>query len=173
MKKNGIILSAFSLIFLFVIYSAFANGEGHVIVNLSGESVKGNPCSGMIESTGIGKAPQGRSVAQARLLAERAAKVRAYRNLIRTVDRLSPILINGSGIDSATGFIRGAQVIEKNFFPDGRVEVKIAVNVHFLDSDSACEAWVTGKMRPYGLPVYKVDRTVEEIGEEDWVDLNT
>lgn len=180
MKKKEIILSTF--VFVFFVYRAdtFAAGEGrtegraerHVIVTLSGESVKHSPCSAAIESTGIGKAPQGRSLAQVRLLAERAAKIRAYRNLIRTVDRLSPILVNGSGIISATGFIRGARVVERNYLPDGRVEVKLALDVRFLGSDSSCERMIVRKMDSYGFPVYRVDRTVNEISEQDWIELN-
>jgi hypothetical protein len=146
--------------------------QGNVLVALSGESVKHSPCNAVIESTGIGEAPRGRRVVQAKLLAERAAKVRAYRNLIRTVDRLSSVLVNGSGIVSATGFIRGARVVEKKYLPDGRVEVKVALDVSFLGSDSACERTIVRKMNSYGLPVYRVDRRVNEISEQDWIELN-
>lgn len=174
MKNKVSILS--SLFVVFVVSQSVGSapvGEGRVIVTLSGETVKTGPCGGVLEATGVGRVAQGRSRAQARLMAERAAKVRAYRNLVRVVDHFSPVLSGGEGMVMANGFLRGAKVIEKVYLPDGRVEVRMAVDVLFpLSGSYSCEEWVSRHAERHQLPVYTVDRRVEEISESEWLELN-
>lgn len=118
----------------------------------------------------MGRAPHGRGKAQGKLLAERAAKLRAYRNLISAVDRLNPILDHGTGMVSTTGFIRGARVVEKNYLPDGRVQVKLALDIRFPESKN--EVWIIKRVKDFGVHIYTVDRKVETISEEAWVEWN-
>lgn len=173
MSRKELIL--FARVFLLILFNpgwVLGASEGHVVVTLTGETLKKSPCGGILEATGIGVLPQGRSRAQARLMAERGAKVRAYRNLVQAVDRLSSLLAEGTGVVTASGFIRGARVIEKRYLPNGKVEVKIALDVHFSNSQMACEEWITHRIRVYGLPIHHVDHEVRELSEEDWIELN-
>lgn len=181
MFNKGLILLLH--VFLLVLFNSvwvMGASEGHVAVTFTGETLRDSPsqtvgfqaCQGILEATGIGILPGGRSMAQARLLAERSAKIRAYRNLIRAVDRLSPLLVNGTGTVSRTGFIRGARVIERRYLSNGQVEVKIALDVHFSNPQNACEEWITHRVKAFGLPIHHVDHEARELFEEDWVQLN-
>lgn len=69
--------------------------------------------AGVIRATGIGKPPRGKSPVVARLMAERAARVTALRNLARTAKSRQ------SRTGSVT--IRNFRVIRKVHRPDGTV----------------------------------------------------
>ncbi|MHB8845092.1 MAG: LPP20 family lipoprotein [Nitrospirota bacterium] len=98
-----------------------------------------NWTSGEVYATGIG-APPSYSVnpAQARAMAERAAQVVAYRNLLE--------IIKGVRVDSETvvenfmtksdiirtrvdGIIRGAMPVKKQYLSDGSVEITVAMRM--------------------------------------------
>ncbi|MBI1883869.1 MAG: hypothetical protein HYS08_06645 [Chlamydiae bacterium] len=164
-KARSIITTLFFLQGVF----GFAQGED-VIVTVNRETVQQSPSSMSLEALGRGEAPQGRSLAQARLLAERAAKVKAYYNLARTLSRMSLELRDGSSIISETGFIRGAKVIEKVYLPDGGVQVKMVLDVSLVHpcDDEAC---FSRRMRVYGVPVYVVDDKTEEISQGEWEEI--
>lgn len=92
---------------------------------------------GEVYATGIGApSPQAVNAAQARAMAERAATVVAYRNLLETV--------KGVRVDSETvvenfmvrsdvirtqvdGIVKGARIVKKQNLPDGSVEVLVAM----------------------------------------------
>ena len=89
-------------------------------------------------ATGVGVPPSGVKGQEARIMAERAAKVDAIRNLTER--------IYGVQIDSATtikdfvterdevkaeveAFVNGAQVIDTRYLPDGSVQVDVSANL--------------------------------------------
>ena len=95
--------------------------------------------TGVITAVGIGAPPaQPANAAQARAMAERAAQVVAYRNLLEAV--------KGVRVDSTTtvenfivssdvirtevsGIIQGAMIMDKKYMSDGSVEVTIGMKI--------------------------------------------
>ncbi len=98
-----------------------------------------NWTQGMVSAKGSGAPPTGvTNIAQARLMAERAAKADALRNLLETV--------KGVRVDSETtvesfttksdrvltrvsGIVIGARVVDTRYLSDGAVEVTVSVNM--------------------------------------------
>jgi hypothetical protein len=98
-----------------------------------------NWTSGEVYATGIGAPPpNAANAAQARAMAERAATVVAYRNLLE--------IVKGVRVDSETvvenfmtksdiirtkvdGIIRGAMPVKKQYLSDGSVEVTVAMRM--------------------------------------------
>ena len=121
--------------------SAFAQLVGTVkdVETSVGSSGKIDWTTGVITSVGIGAPPaQPANAAQARAMAERAAQVVAYRNLLEAV--------KGVRIDSTTtvenfmvtsdlirtqvsGFVQGAMVMDKKYMSDGSVEVTVGMKL--------------------------------------------
>ena len=168
-KRFGIILALFAGALEMAAMGGVAE-EGVLVQYHEGQV---ETCAGILEAHGIGKAPRGRSRAQARLLAERAAKVQAYRNLLKAVDRLNPILVNGAGLVSQTGYIRGAKFVEKQYRPSGEVEVKAVLDVSFMNQDMPCSVWMERKIVSTGYSVVIVETQDREITERDWIELNS
>ncbi len=104
-----------------------------------GSSGKVDWTTGVITAVGIGAPPaQPANAAQARAMAERAAQVVAYRNLLEAV--------KGVRVDSTTtvenfivssdvirtevnGFIQGAMIMDKKYMSDGSVEVTVGMKL--------------------------------------------
>lgn len=104
-----------------------------------GSSGKVDWTTGVITAVGIGAPPaQPANAAQARAMAERAAQVVAYRNLLESV--------KGVRVDSTTtvenfittsdvirtevsGIIQGAMIMDKKYMSDGSVEVTIGMKL--------------------------------------------
>jgi hypothetical protein len=93
-----------------------------------------------IRARGSGVRPQGASsAAQARLLAERAAKADAYRNLLEAANGVL-VTSSTSVKDLATqndtvrttleGFIRGASLVEVRHLDEGSVEVEMEIRLN-------------------------------------------
>src|SRR5512136_153741 len=111
-----------------------------------GTSGKVDWSTGVITSVGIGAPPANpANPAQARAMAERAAQVVAYRNLLEAV--------KGVRIDSTTtvenfmvtsdvirtqvsGFVQGAMVMDKKYMSDGSVEVTVGMKLTGALADS-------------------------------------
>ena len=166
-----IVLLSLGLCFVFAFVSAAA--EQPVVLTLTGESVVGDTCQCTIEATGIGEAQTGRSPAQAKLLAERAAKLRAYRNLLHAVRKTRPILTEEATVIHASGFLQGARILEKRYLPDGKVIVKMTMDVSYVPSDhEPCKSYLISHTKQMGYPVYVVNRSMEEISEEEWKTWN-
>ncbi|HSB34185.1 MAG TPA: hypothetical protein VLG39_06995 [Nitrospirota bacterium] len=109
------------------------------VVESAGSSGKVDWTTGVITSVGIGAPPaQPANAAQARAMAERAAQVVAYRNLLEAV--------KGVRVDSTTtvenfmvtsdviktevsGIIQGAMVMDKKYMSDGSVEVTVGMKM--------------------------------------------
>jgi hypothetical protein len=127
---------------------AFAQLVGTVkdVETSVGSSGKIDWTTQVITSVGIGAPPaQPANAAQARAMAERAAQVVAYRNLLEAV--------KGVRIDSTTtvenfmvtsdvirtqvsGFVQGAMVMDKKYMSDGSVEVTVGMKLTGALADS-------------------------------------
>jgi hypothetical protein len=128
--------------------NAFAQLVGTVkdVETPVGSSGKIDWTTGVITAVGIGAPPaQPANAAQARAMAERAAQVVAYRNLLEAV--------KGVRIDSTTtvenfmvtsdvvrtqvsGFVQGAMVMDKKYMSDGSVEVTVGMKLTGALADS-------------------------------------
>jgi hypothetical protein len=137
MRKMGFSFwSVFLVLFLSVSLSA-AQERREVVQNLSSGAI--NWSQGTVTAKGSGAPPKGiTNQAQARLMAERAAKADALRNLLETV--------KGVQVDSETtvetfitksdrvltrvrGIVIGARVVGTKYLSDGAVEVTVTVNM--------------------------------------------
>src|SRR5512142_1379655 len=102
------------------------------VVEPSGSSGKIDWSTGVITSVGIGAPPaQPANAAQARAMAERAAQVVAYRNLLEAVKgvrvdsttTVAHFMVTSDVIKTeVSGIIQGAMVMDKNYLSDGSVE---------------------------------------------------
>src|SRR5512135_2710685 len=121
--------------------SASAQLVGSVkdVIDPVGSTGKVDWTTGVITAVGIGAPPaQPANAAQARAMAERAAQVVAYRNLLEAV--------KGVRVDSTTtvenfmvtsdviktevsGIIQGAMVMDKKYMSDGSVEVTVGMKL--------------------------------------------
>jgi len=139
-RSVPIVVIALTLLVL-VIGSASAQLVGSVkdVVEPTGSSGKVDWTTGVITAVGIGAPPaQPANAAQARAMAERAAQVVAYRNLLEA--------IKGVRVDSTTtvenfmvssdviktevsGIIQGATVMDKKYMSDGSVEVTVGMKL--------------------------------------------
>jgi hypothetical protein len=132
-----------SVVALSIAAPSFAQLEGSIrnsdVIEQSGSSGKVDWTTGVLTAVGIGAPPaQSSNPAQARAMAERAAQVVAYRNMLEAV--------KGVRVDSATtvenfivssdiirtevnGFIQGATVMDKKYMSDGSVEVTVGMRM--------------------------------------------
>lgn len=78
-----------------------------------------------IRATGIGRPPEGKTPAQARLMARRAAEVVALRNLVRKLNDEQVTGEDGTFTATTDGFIRGFRYLPPVEHPDGTVEVVV------------------------------------------------
>ncbi|HEY6012000.1 MAG TPA: LPP20 family lipoprotein, partial [Nitrospirota bacterium] len=95
--------------------------------------------TGVITAVGIGAPPaQPANAAQARAMAERAAQVVAYRNLLEAVKGVrvdSTTLVENFMVTSdvirteVNGIIQGAMIMDKKYMSDGSVEVTVGMKL--------------------------------------------
>ena len=137
MRKMGF---SFWSVFLVLILSSplsMAQDRREVVENLPSGAI--NWSQGAVTAKGSGAPPKGiTNQAQARLMAERAAKADALRNLLETV--------KGVQVDSETtvesfttksdrvltrvrGMVIGARVVDTKYLSDGAVEVTVTINM--------------------------------------------
>jgi hypothetical protein len=137
MKRMGVEFWTVFLVLLLSGSSLMAQRSSEVMERMRHGAV--NWTRGMVSAKGSGAPPTGvANMAQARLMAERAAKADALRNLLETV--------KGVRVDSETtvesfttksdrvltrvsGIVIGARVVETRYLSDGAVEVTVAVNL--------------------------------------------
>jgi hypothetical protein len=138
-----------SAVFVIIVLSIFTFVAGNTAAQLLGTikdveqpvgaSGKVDWTTGVITAVGIGAPPaQPANAAQARAMAERAAQVVAYRNLLEAV--------KGVRVDSTTtvenfivtsdvirtevnGIIQGAMIMDKKYMSDGSVEVTVGMKL--------------------------------------------
>jgi hypothetical protein len=104
-----------------------------------GSSGKIDWTTGVITAVGIGAPPaQPANAAQARAMAERAAQVVAYRNLLEAVKGVqvdSQTVVEMAMVQSDTirasvsGFIQGATIMDKKYMSDGSVEITVGMRL--------------------------------------------
>ena len=141
-EKRSVVFAALVLALLALTTgSASAQLMGSIkdVIEPAGASGKVDWTTGVITAVGIGAPPaQPANAAQARAMAERAAQVVAYRNLLEAV--------KGVRVDSTTtvenfmvtsdviktevsGIIQGAMVMDKKYMSDGSVEVTVGMKL--------------------------------------------
>lgn len=140
-KRSAAFMIIVLTIFTFVAVSASAQLLGTIkdVEQPIGSSGKVDWTTGVITAVGIGAPPaQPANAAQARAMAERAAQVVAYRNLLEAV--------KGVRVDSTTtvenfivtsdvirtevnGIIQGATIMDKKYMSDGSVEVTVGMKL--------------------------------------------
>ncbi len=140
-KRTGLFAILALGIIVLAVGSASAQLVGTVkdVIEPAGASGKVDWTTGVITAVGIGAPPaQPANAAQARAMAERAAQVVAYRNLLEAV--------KGVRVDSTTtvenfmvtsdviktevsGIIQGAMVMDKKYMSDGSVEVTVGMKL--------------------------------------------
>ena len=137
--------AAFVIIVLIVFACMAGNSSAQLVGTIKdveqpvGSSGKVDWTTGVITAVGIGAPPaQPANAAQARAMAERAAQVVAYRNLLESV--------KGVRVDSTTtvenfivtsdvirtevnGIIQGAMIMDKKYMSDGSVEVTVGMKL--------------------------------------------
>ncbi len=132
------------------------------VIEPSGSSGKVDWTTGVITAVGIGAPPaQPANAAQARAMAERAAQVVAYRNLLEAV--------KGVRVDSTTtvenfmvtsdvirtevsGIIQGATVMDKKYMSDGSVEVTVGMKLTGALADALLPKGPTSPPAAPGVP---------------------
>jgi len=130
------------------------------VVNPVGSTGKVDWSTNVITAVGIGAPPaQPANAAQARAMAERAAQVVAYRNLLEAV--------KGVQVDSTTtvenfmvtsdviktqvsGIIQGATVMDKKYMSDGSVEVTVGMKLTGALADQLLPKGSAAPMPPAG-----------------------
>jgi hypothetical protein len=140
-KRSAAIVMIALSIFIFVSTYASAQLMGTIkdVEQPVGSTGKVDWTTGVLTAVGIGAPPsQPANAAQARAMAERAAQVVAYRNLLEAV--------KGVRVDSTTtvenfivtsdvirtevsGIIQGAMIMDKKYMSDGSVEVTVGMKL--------------------------------------------
>ena len=154
-------LALVAVLLLSMSSSAFAQLVGTIkdVETSVGSAGKVDWTTGVITAVGIGAPPASpANPAQARAMAERAAQVVAYRNLLEAV--------KGVRVDSTTtvenfivtsdvvrtqvsGFVQGATVMDKKYMSDGSVEVTVGMKLTGALADALLPAALPAK--PAGL----------------------
>jgi len=139
-RSAAIVLIALS-IFTFTAGNTSAQLMGTIkdVEQPVGSSGKVDWTTGVITAVGIGAPPaQPANAAQARAMAERAAQVVAYRNLLEALKGVrvdSNTTVENFMVQSdvirteVSGFIQGAMIMDKKYMSDGSVEVTIGMKI--------------------------------------------
>ena len=141
--------------------SAFAQLVGTIkdVETSVGSSGKVDWTTGVITAVGIGAPPaQPANAAQARAMAERAAQVVAYRNLLEAVKGVrldSTTTVENFMVTSdvirtqVSGFVQGAMIMDKKYMSDGSVEVTVGMKLTGALADSLLPK--TPPVQPTGI----------------------
>ncbi len=128
-------------IFTFVAGNASAQLMGTIkdVEQSVGSSGKVDWTTGVLTAVGIGAPPaQPANAAQARAMAERAAQVVAYRNLLEAVKgvrvdattTVENFIVTSDVIRTeVSGIIQGATIMDKKYMSDGSVEVTVGMKL--------------------------------------------
>jgi hypothetical protein len=137
MKKMGFWFWSVLLALLLSGTPLLAQQRSEVVERMGNGAV--NWTQGLVTAKGSGAPPKGvTNIAQARLMAERAAKADALRNLLETV--------KGVRVDSETtvesfttksdrvltrvsGIVIGARIVDTKYLSDGAVEITMSINL--------------------------------------------
>jgi len=134
-----VLIVAALLVFVAGIASAQLIGTVKDVEQPVGSTGKVDWTTGVITAVGIGAPPaQPANSAQARAMAERAAQVVAYRNLLEAVKGVrvdSTTLVENFMVTSdvirteVSGIIQGAMIMDKKYMSDGSVEVTVGMKL--------------------------------------------
>lgn len=142
------IIVVFTVFLTFAGDSAYAQLIGTIkdVETPVGSSGKVDWTTGVITAVGIGAPPaQPANAAQARAMAERAAQVVAYRNLLEAVKgvridattTVENFMVTSDVIRTqVSGFVQGAMVMDKKYMSDGSVEVTVGMQLTGALADS-------------------------------------
>jgi len=142
------IIVVFTVFLTFAGDSAYAQLMGTIkdVETSVGSSGKVDWTTGVITAVGIGAPPaQPANAAQARAMAERAAQVVAYRNLLEAVKgvridattTVENFMVTSDVIRTqVSGFVQGAMVMDKKYMSDGSVEVTVGMQLTGALADS-------------------------------------
>lgn len=172
---------AFPILLLMILFSgalafpippAFAGEETFVRIE-SPSNGRGAESAGMvIRASGVGLEPAGRSGAQARLMARRAAIVDGYRKLGAMRGRVLGSFTGKTYHESASDFIRGAAVVETRYYYDGRVEVDMELPVAPGEVGGRATAErIRETLVRSGITVVEVEPERRRITREEWEEL--
>lgn len=135
MKKPVAVLLFVLLMMMSRMLAGQTDGAGDAVEVTSAGRI--NWTVGEVYATGIGAPPaQAVNAAQARAMAERAAVVVAYRNLLEVVKGVrvdSETVVENFMTASDTirtrvdGIVKGARIVKKQYLSDGAVEVLVAI----------------------------------------------
>jgi len=135
MRKVGLGIAGIFLAIALWITSTPAAGGKDVLERLPSGVI--NWTQGIVTAKGSGAPPTGITViSQARLMAERAAKADALRNLLEAVKGVrvdsettveSFTTKNDVVMTRVSGIVKGATIVDKRYLSDGSVEVTVAV----------------------------------------------
>jgi len=141
-EKRSVVFAALVLALLALTTgSASAQLMGSIkdVIEPAGASGKVDWTTGVITAVGIGAPPaQPANAAQARAMAERAAQVVAYRNLLEAVKgvrvdsttTVENFMVSSDVIKTeVSGIIQGAMVMDKKYMSDGSVEVTVGMKL--------------------------------------------
>ncbi len=124
-------------IILFFPLSGFCQDSEELVEKIGNGDI--NWTSGIIRAVGIGAPPENvYGKPEARPMALRAAQIDAYRNLLEVVQgvriqsntMVKNFMVADDSISAqVSGMIQGAQVVNKEYFDDGTVEVTLEMNL--------------------------------------------
>jgi hypothetical protein len=130
------------------------------VVNPVGSTGKVDWTTNVITAVGIGAPPASpANAAQARAMAERAAQVVAYRNLLEAVKgvrvdsntTVENFMVTSDVIKTeVSGFIQGATIMDKKYMSDGSVEVTVGMKLTGALADALLPKSVTPPVPPAG-----------------------
>lgn len=135
------IMFAFCMALIVIAGATYAQLVGSVsdVVQPVGTAGKVDWSTGVVTAVGIGAPPaQPANPAQARAMAERAAQVVAYRNLLEAIKGVridSTTLVENFMVTSdvirteVSGIIQGATIMDKKYMSDGSVEVTVGMKL--------------------------------------------
>ena len=141
LRKNGLVAIVVMAVLILAAGSTHAQLVGSVtdVVNPAGSTGKIDWTTGVITAVGIGAPPaQPANAAQARAMAERAAQVVAYRNLLEAVKgvqvesttTVENFIVSSDVVKTqVSGIIQGATVMDKKYMSDGSVEVTVGMKL--------------------------------------------
>lgn len=172
---------AFPILLLMILFSgalafpippAFAGEEAFVRIESPSNGQNAESAGMVIRASGVGLEPAGRSGAQARLMARRAAIVDGYRKLGAMRGRVLGSFTGKTYHESASDFIRGAVVVETRYYYDGRVEVDMELPVAPGEVGGRATAErIRETLVESGITVVEVEPERRRITREEWEEL--
>lgn len=172
---------AFPILLLMILFSgalafpippAFAGEEAFVRIESPSNGQNAESAGMVIRASGVGLEPAGRSGAQARLMARRAAIVDGYRKLGAMRGRVLGSFTGKTYHESASDFIRGAVVVETRYYYDGRVEVDMELPVAPGEVGGRATAErIRETLVRSGITVVEVEPERRRITREEWEEL--